>query len=246
MMFDFDALLLDIEGTTTPITFVHDVLFPHARAHARAWLETHWDSVEAQSDVASLRAQAAEDLAQGLDTPQIPEQGDRTELIDATMSVVHAFMDDDRKVTGLKSLQGRIWFDGYASGQLEASLFDDVAPTLRRLQAQQVPIHIYSSGSIAAQKLLFAHTVAGDLTPLLSGYFDTTTGPKKEAASYRRIAAEVAVEPARLLFLTDVVAEADAASEAGVQAAILNRPGNHPQPPHSHPVLEDFAPLLAG
>jgi enolase-phosphatase E1 len=137
-------------------------------------------------------------------------------------------------------LQGRIWAAGYADGTLRADVFDDVPPALRRWAAAGKSTSIYSSGSVGAQKLLFGHTHYGDLMPLLSGYFDTTTGPKKEAQSYRLIAAAMGVEPGRILFATDVVAEADAAVAAGLQAVILDRPGNRPQPDHSHAVAADF------
>ncbi len=217
----YDALLLDIEGTTTSIAFVYDVLFPYARAHVSSFLEGNWGSLLAERklfDDAGLAAETPSQLA----------------------ATVLSQMDADLKTTALKSLQGRIWAAGYADGTLLADVFDDVPGALRRWCDEGKVVCIYSSGSVAAQRLLFGHTHHGSLMPLLSGFFDTTTGPKREAESYRDIAAAMGFAPGQILFATDVVPEADAAVAAGMQAVIMDRPGNRPQPAHEHAVRDSF------
>ncbi len=191
------AILLDIEGTTSSIAFVAETLFPYARKHLAAYVAAH------PEEVAPILA-------------EVP--GDPVETL-------IQWIDEDRKATPLKTLQGLIWAQGYADGELDGHVYPDTPEAMRRWKARGIDVHIYSSGSIAAQKLIFGHSVAGDLTPLLSGYFDTTTGPKREAESYRRIAAALDLPPEDILFLTDVQAEADAAREAGVAALIVDREG---------------------
>lgn len=239
----YRAILLDIEGTTTPISFVYETLFPFAARHLAAFIEAHWSEEALQSDVALLAAQAHRDADEGIEgvvaIPSEPEDARRAAVIESCRWL----MSGDRKVTGLKSLQGKVWLDGYQSGELQSELFPDVADAITRWHAAGIAVSIYSSGSVAAQKLLFGYSCAGDLTPLLSDYFDTTTGPKREAESYTQIAAACGVAPGELLFLTDVAAEAQAASAAGVQAVVMNRPGNHPQPAHPFVILDDFTSL---
>ena len=195
-------LLLDIEGTTTPITFVTDTLFPYARARLVSFL-----SREGRADEASAFL---------------------------------AEMDRDSKSTELKALQGRIWEDGYRSGELTGTVFDDVPRAFGRWQSAGTPIAIFSSGSVLAQQWLFRRSSAGDLTPFISQYFDTEVGPKRDPASYARIAATVALPPSSITFVSDVVAELDAARAAGMQTIMSLRPGNHPQPPHDHRVVHSF------
>lgn len=242
----FRAVVLDIEGTTTPIAFVHDVLFPYAADALEGFLESRWQDDEVQACVRMLAEQAAEDMAAGREgavaIPEEPEQARR----EATLASCRWLMAHDRKVTGLKALQGVMWRDGYRTGELRGQVYEDVPTALRRWSEAAIPVHIYSSGSIEAQKLLFGHSTAGDLTPLLSGHFDTTTGHKREAASYQAIVDEIGLPAEQVLFLTDVVQEAQAAREAGLQAAILDRPGNLPQPAHDLPVLKDFEPVGPG
>ncbi len=237
----YSVLLLDIEGTTTPISFVHDVLFPFARAHAQAYLAAHWEESALQADRALFREQAQNDLA--LEIPEarayLASVGQASER-SALWAYLQTMMDADRKLTALKSLQGKIWRDGYDTGALQSEIFPDVADAFARWRAANRKIAIYSSGSIEAQKLLFAHTPAGDLTPSIQGYFDTTTGPKREAASYRSIAAALQTPPSAILFLTDILEEAQAADDAGLCTAIMLRPGNPPQPTHTFPTLTDF------
>ena len=240
---DTRALVLDIEGTTTSIAFVYDTLFPFARAHMAAFLAAHWKTPAVQADVSLVRAQAKEDVTAGLAGATLIPDSDESGALEATVENITAQMDADRKTTGLKALQGKIWLDGYASGELLGHLFEDVRPALERWHDQGLTIYIYSSGSVAAQKLLFRHSIAGDLTPLLSGYFDTTTGPKKVPESYTSICEAANLAPAQVCFLTDNLEEARAADEAGLQAVISVRPGNPRLPEHTFPTLTSFADL---
>jgi enolase-phosphatase E1 len=212
------AILLDIEGTTTPIAFVHEVLFPFARARVKDFLVTHRESDAVRRDLELMKAEHARDAAEQLNPP------------DSIVDYIYWLMDRDRKSTGLKSLQGKIWEQGYADGELKAPVFPDVPPALRRWREAGLRVAIFSSGSVLAQKLLFAHTGSGDLTEFLDDYFDTTTGPKNEAESYHRISAVLQFSPAEVLFISDVVTELDAAGEAGMRGVLCVRPGNKPQP----------------
>jgi len=237
-----EAIVLDIEGATTSIRFVYDGLFPFVREHVGRFLEQNWEEAQVQSDVNLIRAQAQSDLSSGAtDAPQIPE-GDQATPQDVSRNV-HWQMDQDRKTTGLKSLQGKIWKDGYASGELKGHVYADVPKALQRWKDLGISVYIYSSGSVAAQKLLFGNSAAGDLMSLLSGYFDTTTGPKKEASSYTAIAASIGADPSRVVFITDNLDEAIAADAAGLRAFVSLRPGNHPVDEHSFPEISSFAEL---
>jgi enolase-phosphatase E1 len=238
------AILLDIEGTTTSIRFVYDTLFPFARAHMEAFLAAEWEDAEVQSDIVALRAQAVEDHNAGLvEAPLVPE-GDGTDVHVGAVANLLWQMDSDRKTTALKSIQGKVWRQGYASGALLGHVYADVAPTLNAWHRASLPVYIYSSGSVAAQKLLFRHSAAGDLTPLLSGYFDTTTGPKKVAASYVTIADAIGHSVETVLFATDHLDEARAAREAGMPATLSVRPGNAALPDHDFPMVSSLAELL--
>ena len=204
------AILLDIEGTTTPIAFVHEVLFSYARDHAREFLTRD----DVRSDVELLREEHAADVQNGLEPP--PQ-------IDA---YVEWLIARDRKSTGLKSLQGKIWRQGYLDGSLKSQVYEDVAPAFARWRERGLSISIFSSGSVLAQQLLFAHTDAGDLTKFISKYFDTNVGKKGEAASFRKIAEALSISANEILFVSDVVAELDAAREAGMETLLSIRPGN--------------------
>lgn len=217
------AVITDIEGTTTRISFVHDVLFPYARARIGAYLSAH----EARPDIATLLGEVAR-LAPGT----------------APEAALLGWMDADAKVTPLKTLQGLIWQDGYAAGDLRSELYPDVAPCLRRWHAAGVGLYVYSSGSVAAQRLLFGHSADGDLTPLFGGYFDTGIGAKREQASYDAIAARTGIAPDSLLFLSDVTAELDAARAAGMQTCQLVRPQDGTVA-GAHPVAADFPAVAA-
>jgi len=209
------AILLDIEGTTTPIAFVHDVLFSYARDHVREFLAT--DS--ATEDIALLRDEHAVDS----DAPAL------TNEIESVATYVEWLIKLDRKSTALKSLQGKIWRHGYEDGSLQSQVFADVGPAFARWRERGLRISIFSSGSVLAQQLLFAHTEVGDLTPFVDSYFDTKVGKKGEAESYRKIAEAMNLEPQEILFISDVTAELDAANEAGMKTLLSIRPGNTPQ-----------------
>ena len=200
-------LLFDIEGTTTPVSFVYDVLFPFARARIADYVQENPDD----PDVLAL-------------------PGDPL-----------ALMDQDSKVGPLKAIQGRLWEAGYRSGALQGQVFPDVSEYFARWHAEGHSLNIYSSGSVLAQKLLFGHSEAGDLTRFLNAYYDTQVGAKKEAESYRRIAQELGGTG---IFATDILAEAEAAHEAGWTAVILDRPGNAPQPEHRFKKARDFCELV--
>jgi len=236
---DVCVVLLDIEGTITPIEFVHDVLFPYARTHAKSYLTSHFDAPEVQADIGKLREEHEIDQQQGLDPPKLCD-GSRDEQINAVVSYVDWLIDRDRKSTGLKSLQGKIWEEGYADGALRAPLYPDVMSACERWGRAGLRMAIFSSGSVAAQKLLIAHTDAGDLTTFIDAYFDTTTGPKTASKSYRAIADSLRALPEELLFISDVVAELNAAKAAGLTTLLCIRPGNPPQPPTDHQQIHSF------
>jgi 2,3-diketo-5-methylthio-1-phosphopentane phosphatase len=233
------VVLLDIEGTTTPIDFVYHVLFPYAREHVKAFLSTHHTNDDMQADIEQLIKENARDAAQGLAPPLIQDHSDEARLA-SVAAYVEWLMDQDRKSTPLKSLQGRIWEAGYKAGELRSQLCSDVPRAFARWRDQQRDICIYSSGSVLAQKLLFSHTEAGDLARFIRDYFDTNIGAKRETASYQRIAASLDCPASDLLFVSDVVAELDAAREAGLQTRLCIRPGNPSQPSSSHEIIHSF------
>ncbi len=219
MNFSASAVITDIEGTTTPIAFVHDVLFPYARRALPAYVAAHPDDPDVQE---------AARLAPDSDA----------------LAALLGWMDADAKVAPLKSLQGRLWHGGYRAGEIEGVLYPDVAPALRRWHAAGLRLCVYSSGSVQAQRLLFGHTGEGDLCPLFSGFFDTRTGPKREAASYSAIARALAIPAARCLFLSDVEAELDAAAAAGLQTCQLVRPEDGTPASCRHPSRPDFSSII--
>jgi len=201
------AILTDIEGTTSSISFVKDVLFPYARAHLASFVAEHGD----EPDVAHWLAATAQEA--DLDP------SDR----DAIVATLRRWIDEDRKATPLKALQGMIWLAGYRDGAYQAHVYPEVAGRLRAWKAQGLPLYVYSSGSVPAQKLFFRYSEAGDLSALFDGHFDTEIGGKREADSYARISAAIGVAPADILFLSDIVEELDAARSAGLQTTWLCR-----------------------
>ncbi|TAL73063.1 MAG: acireductone synthase [Rhodanobacter sp.] len=218
------VVLTDIEGTTSSIHFVKDVLFPYARKRLPAFVETHGDQPEVQHWL--------HEAAREVGLVEAARQG--------VIELLLRWIDEDRKSTALKALQGMIWRDGYVAGDYRAHVYAEVPARLGAWQAAGLRLYVYSSGSVAAQRLFFGYSEAGDLTPLFSGYFDTTSGPKREAASYATIAAAIDEAPERILFLSDIVEELDAAHAAGLQTGWLVRPPQ-PRPPHPrHPVYADF------
>jgi enolase-phosphatase E1 len=217
------GILLDIEGTTTPITFVYDVLFPFARRHAAEFVK--------HADLTDLKREHDQDIRKGTNPPA---------WADGPLQYVYWLMDQDRKSTALKAIQGEIWRKGYECGDLHGAVFDDVPPALERWQRENVDVRIFSSGSILAQRLLFSTTAAGDLTRFINGYFDTTTGPKNEPSSYKAIAESFAIPAANIQFVSDITRELDAAREEGMQTFLCVRPGNHQQPTHTHAMIMSF------
>jgi enolase-phosphatase E1 len=226
-------VLLDIEGTTTPVDFVYRTLFPFARERAQAFLEERWADPDVRADVARLRAEHAAEPAGAPPWNDSPA---------GAAAYLHWLMDQDRKSTGLKALQGHIWQEGFAAGRLRGEVYPDVPPALERWRAQGRRLAIFSSGSVLAQKLLFGSTPAGDLTRFLHAHFDTTTGAKGAPESYARIAAALAVLPPAVLFLSDVAAELDAARAAGCVTALVAR-GEVPAAA-VHPVVRSFGEVL--
>jgi enolase-phosphatase E1 len=222
------GILLDIEGTTTPISFVYDVLFPYTRERLDDACARAENDPAVVKSVADLRAEHLAETENDL-----PAFGNGAPY-------ARWLMGRDRKSTGLKTLQGLIWENGYGSGELRGEVFDDVPPALTRWRKRGARLRIFSSGSVLAQKLLFAHTRHGDLTPYFEGFHDTTTGPKKEAASYTEIARAYGVPPGEILFLSDVVDELDAAARTGMRTALVLRPGNRPADPGPHVTLRSF------
>jgi len=217
------AILTDIEGTTSSISFVKDVLFPYAR-------ERLPDFVRARAGEPTVRGLLDDAAREG----GIPDADDA-----AIIALLLLWIDEDRKATPLKALQAMIWVGGYDGRDFVAHVYPDAVAGLQRWHAAGIPIHIYSSGAVPAQKLYFAHTEVGDLRPLFSGYFDTTSGSKREAASYRRIAHAIGTEPAQILFLSDIDAELDAAQEAGLATAwVCREPG--PAPHQRHRAVASF------
>ncbi len=212
------AILLDIEGTTTPIDFVHKVLFPYAKERIGKYVEQHFDKLS--NEIAQLVVESSLD-----ETYTIPVDPTEPGSIAAYLEHLIAI---DRKSTPLKSMQGNIWKDGYESGELKSIVFDDVPTAFESWKRDGKTIAIYSSGSVLAQKLLFQYTDHGDLTPYISDYFDTTTGGKRDEESYRKISDALKVSPFEISFFSDVIEELDAARTVGIQTLLALRPGNAP------------------
>jgi enolase-phosphatase E1 len=237
------AILLDIEGTTTPLDFVYKALFRYTRSHVKQFLRQHFSSQEVFADISGLREEHGVDTRQGLNPPLLRHNTPEEEL-ESVVEYIEWLMDRDRKSTSLKSLQGRIWEQGYKRGELRGQVFDDVPRALERWQKQKKKICIFSSGSVLAQKLLFAHTTAGDLTQHISHYFDTSTGGKTDTQTYQAIATVLQRSPREIAFLSDVTAELDAAKSAGIKTLLCVRPGNRPQPASTHLVIRTFDEVL--
>lgn len=215
------VVLLDIEGTVSDIRFVYDVMFPYAQQNMALFLKLHWLEPAVQTAIQQVCADANQDPQTWL--------GESTDQAQQTLLThLNQLMANDSKSTGLKAIQGLVWKDGFESGAMRAELFDDVLPALEKWNVSGKMISIYSSGSILAQQLFFGHTIHGDVTPLLSHYFDTTTGPKRESISYISIAQAMQTPPSAILFVSDVVEELMAATNAGFQVVASVRPNNKP------------------
>lgn len=200
------AVVTDIEGTTSSLSFVKDVLFPYSRERIEPFVRAH----ASDPAVANLLNDVRREAGRPLNTEELIAQ-----LI--------TWIDEDRKATSLKALQGLIWEHGFKAGDFRGHVYPDALARLRAWAARGIPLYVFSSGSVKAQKLLFGYSEHGDLTPLFAGYFDTTIGPKKERASYRRIAAAIGLPPSEILFLSDIREELDAARAAGMQTRWLVR-----------------------
>jgi enolase-phosphatase E1 len=219
-----DAIVLDIEGTTTPISYVYDVLFPYVRRELPAYVGEYLDDVRLQPPIKWLREEWEADAARGEHPPALRENdGDREERAASIVAYAEWLMDRDRKATGLKALQGLISRRGYENGSLHGEVYPDVPVAFARWHKAGIPIAIFSSGSVVAQQNLFSTTAHGDLTRWIRHFFDTLVGPKRSPESYGRIAFGMECEPARMLFISDVVAELDAAREAGCDTRLCIR-----------------------
>ncbi len=237
------AFLLDIEGTTTPIDFVTRTLFPYARRRLKEFLLRSAREPNVHEDIEGLRKQHAADAAEKREPPPWMEDSLETEVSSA-ITYGQWLMDGDSKCTALKSLQGKIWQEGYQKGELHGEVFPDVPPALARWSRQGKRVSIFSSGSVLAQKLLFATTTAGDLNQFIEAYFDTTTGAKSDAQSYLRIASSLGLAAQQILFISDVVKELDAARQAAMQTALCVRTPLSEVSEREHWVIRSFAEMF--
>ena len=240
MVCAYQVVLTDIEGTTTPISFVKDVLFPYVLENLDAFLTAKWEEPELQPYINDLVEHSRVDFEDGVEDSVLIQPGDKASL----MQNIRWQMSIDRKQKALKALQGYMWRGGYAKGDLKGIVYDDVVTFLKSCETRNVPVYIYSSGSVAAQKLLFGYSDHGDLLHLFKGHFDTNVGSKLEEKSYRRIAEEIGYQPDQILFLSDNPREVEAATKAGMQVCILVRPGNAPlseKDTSDYPVIHSFA-----
>jgi len=203
------VILTDIEGTTSAVSFVFDVLFPYAAKHLPDFVRQNAERADVAEQIAAVRRDSNEPQAD----------------VERVVEILLSWIAEDRKATPLKALQGMVWEQGYQAGQLKGHVYPDAVDALKRWHQAGYQLFVYSSGSIQAQKLIFGCSEAGDLTPLFSGYFDTTSGPKREAQSYTNIQQAIGVEPQDILFLSDIVEELDAAQSAGLQTCGLAREG---------------------
>ena len=221
------AILTDIEGTTSAVSFVFDVLFPYAAEHLPDFVRRHAEEPPVAEQLAAVRA----------------ESGEADADVQRVIEILLGWIAADRKATPLKALQGMVWAEGYKAGQLKGHVYPDAVEALKRWKALGYGLYVYSSGSIQAQRLIFGCSEAGDLTPLFSGYFDTTSGPKREADSYRRIAQGIGLAAGEILFLSDIVEELDAARQAGLQTVGLAREGGELA---GHETVASFAAIEPG
>ena len=241
MDFIGNAILLDIEGTTSSVSFVYDVMFPYVRRELSTFLQMHWDEVDVQLACDQIAQDAGHAHLKAWSGDVVEQQRQHVE------AEITRLMDDDVKATGLKQMQGIIWREGFESGEMKAHVYDEVPECIRRWRNAGIDVRIYSSGSVQAQHLFFGHTVAGDLLSLFTGHYDTTIGPKKSMLSYQKILADWKRSPDQVLFLSDIVAELDAAKEAGLRTALCKRAGNADvEPDHGHNEITSFDDLNCG
>ena len=234
MKFSGSGVLLDIEGTTSSISFVYDEMFPFARREMDGFLKSRWDD----SELDSTRRQMAQDAGFESFAQWVESSAGSCLPRELLCHEAIRLMDGDVKATGLKQLQGLIWQSGFETGELRAHVYEDVLPALTSWQQQNLDVRIFSSGSVRAQHLFFRHTIEGDLLEFFRGHYDTTTGSKRDATSYQAIARQFGSPPSHLLFVSDVNAELDAAREAGFSTALCVRPGNsETESKQGHPVI---------
>jgi len=234
------AILLDIEGTTTPIDFVFRTLFPFARQRLGQFLVDRGSDLDTRKDVDALRAQHGVDMIAGLNPPEWRENSSGDGELASAANYGIWLIDRDSKFSALKSLQGKIWQEGYRAGELRGEVYPDVPAAFGRWRRQGKPISIFSSGSVLAQKLLFGNSTAGDLTGFLCDYFDTTTGLKNAPESYARIAGALGLGTLSMLFVSDVAKELDAARDAGMHTALCVREASTEQQKSAHRVIRSF------
>jgi enolase-phosphatase E1 len=216
------AILTDIEGTTSAVSFVFEVLFPYAAKHLPEFVRQNAERADVAEQLQAVRQDSDEPAAD----------------VERVIGILLSWIAEDRKATPLKALQGMVWQQGYQAGQLKGHVYPDAVEALERWHQDGYQLFVYSSGSIQAQRLIFGCSEAGDLSPLFSGYFDTTSGPKREAQSYQRITREMGYQPEQILFLSDIVQELDAAREAGMATCGLVRDGGELA---GHPNVSNFA-----
>lgn len=216
------AIVTDIEGTTSSLSFVKDVLFPYARAHLAEFVRSHANEPAVREQLAAV----GKEVGRALSDDQAVQQ-------------LLRWIDEDKKITPLKALQGLVWEAGYRQGDFQGHVYDDAVQCLRAWKTQGLSLYVFSSGSVHAQKLLFGYSIVGDLTPLFSGYFDTTIGAKREAEAYRRIASEIGMPAKNILFLSDIREELDAARVASMHTCWLVRDGTVSNDAQ-HPTVRDF------
>ncbi|WP_248802325.1 acireductone synthase [Pseudomonas sp. MWU13-2100] len=216
------AILTDIEGTTSAVSFVFDVLFPYAARYLPDFVRQHAERPDVAMQLGAVRLDSGEPAAD----------------VERVIEILLGWLVEDRKATPLKALQGMVWQQGYAAGLLKGHVYPDAVQALRDWHGQGYGLYVYSSGSIQAQKLIFGCSEAGDLSPLFSGYFDTTSGPKREAQSYRHISEAIGCPASQILFLSDIVEELDAARQAGLLTYGLARDGGELP---GHPTASNFS-----
>jgi len=231
--------LLDIEGTTSSVDFVYKTLFPYASARAEAYLREHAAEAEVQSLIEGLRAESRRE-AEKDPRLEVWRGGSAEDEIASAARYVRRLIELDRKVTRLKTLQGMIWEEGFRSGELKGHVYEDLPRAFKRWKKNGKRIGIFSSGSVLAQKLLFGHSSAGDLSVYIDDYFDTTTGPKREEASYGAISRALRIRPEETLFVSDVAEELDAAKSAGMHTTLMLRPGAARSDAAKHTFVENF------
>jgi len=209
------VILLDIEGTIAPISFVKEVLFPYSKEKLDKFLKENKDKPEIKKIIEEIEKIEGKKLS-----------------LEEVIKILKQWIDEDKKITPLKDLQGYIWKDGFESGELKAPIYEDAMEKIKEWKNKGYKIYIYSSGSVNAQKLFFSHTNYGNILNLFDGHFDTKIGNKKEATSYLKISKEIGVNPKNIVFLSDDEKEIESANEAGLNVIKVSRKGDKPYIPN--------------